>query len=286
MDMDEGPERARLRLRPNHAFYDTYEVLAPAPAAVTPAPLLKVSGEKPSAVAQGSSSPPSTDAAAAAGTTDDAGGEATVAAVAAVAAVVSPATAVRGDSENEDGVEGMEPPSDGDAVVAAKGGGEAAAGEMTKSQLSTVAGAAAAMESEDSDPMPDIGPSVEGGSSSVAAIAALVKSMSETVGVGKGKTVKSGGALTGVFDLDDTDTSALLELEELNLEDIPEETEQVRVAPEASDGVGGQGCEVYRVGAWTCSSSGVYLIFCKVTMRSEDGNSRFSRCHLTVMHLR
>lgn len=227
--MDEGPERARLRLRPNHAFYDTYEVLAPAPAAVTPAPLLKAGEEKPSSAVVQESSPPSTDAAAAVGPADDVGGEATVAAVAAVAAVVLPAAAARED-ESEGEVMDMESPSDGDSVVTAKGGGEAAEQEMAKSQMLAVAAAAGAMGSEDSDPMPDVGPNVEGGSSSVAAIAALVKSMSETVGVGKGKTVKSGGALTGVFDLDDTDTSALLELEELNLEDIPEETEQVRVA--------------------------------------------------------
>lgn len=128
--MDEGPERTRLHLRPNRDFYDTYEVLAPAPS---------------------SSSPTAASAAAAAAT-----------------GVAQAAVGTKGDSV------ALSSPPDASSTEASTGD---------------------------------------------AAIAALVKTMNASVGVvGKGGP----GAkqpLTSVYDLDDTDCSALLELEELHLED-------------------------------------------------------------------
>lgn len=220
MDMDEGPERTRLRLRPNHAFYDTYEVLAPAQPSSTPA-LLKA--DEKSASQEGALS---TDAETAG--TDGATAKPTVAAVAKVKTVAtSPTTAATGDPDDDEQPE-TEPEEDGDAEAEAADGeaGAVMPEEQTVAAAAAAAAAAlAALESGESDPMPDIGPTVEGGS--VAAIAAIVKSMNQTVGVGKGKTGTS-RALTSVFDLDDTDTSALLELEELHLDEVPEGTEEVR----------------------------------------------------------
>ncbi|CAM9513771.1 unnamed protein product, partial [Scytosiphon promiscuus] len=60
----------------------------------------------------------------------------------------------------------------------------------------------------------------EGGQ--VARITALVKTMSASVGVGGQEGARGKKPLTSVFDLDDTDCSALLELEELRLEDAPD----------------------------------------------------------------
>lgn len=204
--MDEGPERARLRLRPNRAFYDTYEVLAPIPLTQALLKADETAGQE--KMPQSTDTPPARDA-----TTT----VASAAAVAASAAAVSPPSP---NAEDAGKSPAAELAADGDSDATA-GAGAAA----TEAQLTTVAAAAAAMDSDDGDPMPSMINIVEGGSS-VAAIAALVKTMSETVGVVKGKTRRN-SALTSVFDLDDTDTSALLELEELHRADAQEETGEV-----------------------------------------------------------
>lgn len=211
--MDEGPERTRLRLCPNHAFYDTYEVLAPAQFSSTPA-LLKADETSTSQERMFS-----TEAEAG---TDGATADTTIAAVAAVAAVVTPQITDAAGEPNDDEL----PDTDSEAnedTEAASADGEA--GAVVSEEVAAAAAALEALSSGESSTMPDMGPTVEGGS--VAEIAALVKSMSQTVGVGKGKTGIR-GALTSVFDLDDTDTSALLELEELRLDEAPEGTEEVR----------------------------------------------------------
>lgn len=210
LDMDEGPERSRLQLRPNRDFYDTYEVMAPAlPAASTAAPAAAgVAQEAAAADTQGA--PPSSAGAVA--TTDDEP-SASVAAAAMVTAVVTspivPSVAARAGSE-------VSPPAAGGAAAAA----------------------VAAAKSPDRPVPPPLSPSsdvasggksVVRGGGQVADIAALVRSMSVSVGVGGKGGPKRKQQLTSVFDLDDTDCSALLELEELRLEaeDAPDGAEDV-----------------------------------------------------------
>lgn len=217
LDMDEGPERTRLNLRPNRAFYDTYEVLAPAPPssgassehhhpardskAQKPAPSSSTAVEM---LASDGSEP------AAAETT---GGSVSLLPAAAAASATTP---------GEDGEEA----------------GQTVAGSATVDAMAattTVIASAAAVDMDAAGPMPPVmsRASVEGGN--VAAIAALVKTMSASVGVGgRGRSGKK-NPLTSVFDLDDTDCSALLELEELRLEDVPEEVRWFLLAYRCDD---------------------------------------------------
>lgn len=218
LDMDEGPERARLRLRPNHAFYDTYEVLAPASSSAKSFLKADTAGNTTTTV----EAPPSP----AADTEVESYNGAVVPGMAAAASTLAetaaapiPATigtppSVQMASPASDGERGpvapgmltADGPTGATVVVAGEGSTAAAVANVATVTMDEVA----AVDS-DTDPMPTV-VSAESGSS-VAAIAALVKTMSERVGVGKdGRTRKN--PLASVFDLDDTDTFALLELEE------------------------------------------------------------------------
>lgn len=193
LDMDEGPERTRLHLRPNRAFYDTYEVLAPAPSSS----LADLAAQQQATPAE--AAPPVLSASAAKAPAEDPSKL-----TSAPSAGTSP---IPGDVGVSSGEAGMAV----EAVTVA----EPAAADPT------------AMVVVDSDqPKPPMAAPASTGGESVAAIAALVKTMNESVGVaGRGGPRKQ--PLTSVFDLDDTDCSALLELEELHLEDVSDGTEHV-----------------------------------------------------------
>ncbi|CAM9784957.1 unnamed protein product, partial [Ectocarpus fasciculatus] len=229
LDMDEGPERARLHLRPNRDFYDTYEVMAPAlPASSAAAPAAAGVAQEASASAAAAAAAAAADPqaapplSAAAATTDDDEPSAGMAAAAVVTSPIVPSIAAGAGSE-------VPPPAAGSAGAAAA--------------------AAAAAKSPDQPvppPLPPrtIVPSASGGGKSVvrgggqvADIAALVRSMSVSVGVGRKAGPKRKQQLTGVFDLDDTDCSALQELEELRLEDAPDgaEDESFRQPSDSTD---------------------------------------------------
>lgn len=191
--MDEGPERTRLNLRPNRTFYDTYEVLAPVPSSGTSSEH-QLAGDN-----QAQETTPSSSTAIEARMSDGS------ALAAETAGSVTPAAA-------------STTPGEGREEAAKAEGGDASVAAMAV----PTAVVAAAVDTGSDNPMPPVisGANVEGGN--VAAIAALVKTMSASVGVGgRGRSGKN--PLTSVFDLDDTDCSALLELEELHLDDVPEE---------------------------------------------------------------
>lgn len=199
--MDEGPERTRVKLRPNRAFFDTYEVLSPATLQDSASAVFASSvGEGETAEkATLSATPPSPDA-------------------------VTHYSAVE--------VEGVTSGGDSPAMVVGDGNNL----EAVEVEGDTMGAAAAEVDSDERlKPMVQASQTAEG-ESVAEAITAIVKTMNASVGGAGGGSGGGGGGglggekqqLTGVYDLDDTDCSALQELEDLDLEDVPEETEFVR----------------------------------------------------------
>lgn len=261
--MDEGPERARLRLRPNHAFYDTYEVLAPGHSAptflqgealdatptahvaitvagcglkdekerhdgamVVPAAAVVSAVAIPTNAAEREEGKPDEIMAAGAAAAAVPGGVLHEVTFAEGGAVVIPTTVagvpvVTGSSTLvSSGVSG----AFGASLMEGTGApapAEGAVGAMTTAEVSVAAAAATAFagpnDSRDADALPVTVTTSAGG---VVDITALVKTMSKKVGAMKGRARQK--PLTSVFDLDDSDTSALLELEELRLGDTHE----------------------------------------------------------------
>lgn len=238
LDMDEGPERTRLHLRPNHDFYDTYEVLAPALSPSSSAAATAAAGT--TAVKKAALSSTALEllsnpvVLATTATTTAAEIAAAAAAAAPLAVAVVPA-----DAGGAAAASAADPEEKAEAATAAAG---------VSAEAATAAVVAAAVETSFS---PQIGGVVgdleppmlslmlpgnsstgsngdgadgdgDGEGGQVARIAALVKTMSASVGVGGQEGARGKKPLTSVFDLDDTDCSALLELEELRLEDAPE----------------------------------------------------------------
>lgn len=269
--MDEGPERARLRLRPNHAFYDTYEVLAPGqsapnflthhgyvqeapPSPATTAVAVKVDGsslgkEGNTAMAAATAVIPATSGprrAPGSRGQEQVGPNETIVGVSPSVSFaeeglgVVPPSQTRRDVDETAGLQGAAAAAAAAAAASEalrsheQGGAGMADGTVQVTSVASVVAAGAKAGggmsvrdgSVDGNAMP-VTPATNapGG---VAEITALVKSMSETVGLARSKARAK--PITGVFDLDDTDTSALLELEELHFEDVPEESVRRRVA--------------------------------------------------------
>lgn len=199
--MDEGPERTRLKLRPNRAFFDTYEVISPA-----------ILEDSTSAVFASSVD------------------EGETADKATFSATPSSPAIAKHDSVVEGG--GSTSGKDGPAIVV----GDRNSYDAVVVEGDTVGAAAAEMDSDERlKPVAQASQAAEG-ESVAEAITAIVKTMSASVGGAGGGGGGGGGGglggekqqLTGVYDLDDTECSALQELEDLDLEDVPEETEFVR----------------------------------------------------------
>lgn len=200
LDMDEGPERTRLKLRPNRAFFDTYEVISPA------TPQDSASAMFASSIGEGETADKSMLS----------------------ATPPSPAAATHDSAVEGEGLSS----EDGPAMVVGDGNSL----EAVEVEGDTAGAAAAEMDSDERlKPMAQASQAAEG-ESVAEAITAIVKTMSASVGGAGGGSGGGGGGglggekqqLTGVYDLDDTECSALQELEDLDLEDVPEETEFVR----------------------------------------------------------
>lgn len=229
--MDEGAERTRLHLRPNRDFYDTYEVVAPAcSSSFAQASTAAGTGTKASRKVVSpsglSSSPPPANASP---TTAEASAAASPGGATAAAAAAAATTVEIGAGDAGLPVAAAA----GGAVVPAEeatgGSAEAVTAMTTATAVTAAASDSATANSDDSLSMALPTTNREGGATNaaaegdreggqVAAIAALVKTMSESVGVGGKGGARKKQPLKSVFDLDDTDCSALLELEELQME--------------------------------------------------------------------
>lgn len=220
LDMDEGPERTRLQLRPNRDFYDTYEVLAPAPFSSPTAAAAAAAGVAQAAESlSGQLSPPAVTAAAA--TTPEPSAAASAAGDEAAPAVAAEDGTGATGAVVAAGGHGV-PPDEAVMVhieaTAASAGGAAAADGGAASPTRPAGSRPPVSPATNGNGVTGTGAADEGEGEQVAAIAALVKTMNASVGVGGKGGPRAKQPLTSVFDLDDTDCSALLELEELHLE--------------------------------------------------------------------